>query len=484
MSGNEDSVVKIDYIRETFASVGWKYADVLFGFIGVLVYARVFSQTDFGAAYAVLAAARVVQNFGNGVLIGIKKRISEDTRPKSLNQYCFLGLLFILLFTTVSVTLTAFGVEILNLGTYSQYVYYGAVTIGARSIFYLSKQIASGIGYPSRAHRVDTIDGAVTLVLRVSLWLFAGYGATAIILGEILSGLAIAVLFLASMRVSPTAIPTSEQARSLSKFSQWSSINNFVNGLFNQGPISLLGYLVSPVTAAIYKNGVTLSQPGSVLSGAIAGNLVVKVSQEHTADADFGDVARDSVSAAPAISIPILFGAVALGDELMPVVFGQAYAGTGLALVAASVYTLMFSIKKPLYSIANGADSPRIITRVNLLRIFIFLPILAVTMGTYGFTAFLWCTIFIHSIDTAVLARQIRSETAVTRVFNRSLLGPQLLAGLLMCAVLSLAATIVNPSGLLPVSVAVLGGGVTYLSIVFLFEDLRETLLSKLPFAG
>jgi O-antigen/teichoic acid export membrane protein len=480
MNGDRDPVVNINYVRETLASIGWKYADVLFGFVGVLVYARVFPQTDFGAAYAVLAAARVVQNFANGVLIGIKKRISEDTRQKSLNQYLLLGLSFIIIFTGASFVVTAIGVEILKIETYSEYVYYGVLSVGARSTFYLSKQIASGMGYPSRSYRIDTIDGAITLFLRVMLWLFAGYGATAILLGEVLSGLLIAVLFLTSMRVFPISIPTIEQIRSLSNFSRWSSINNFSNGLFNQGPIALLGYLVSPVTSAIYKNGVTLSQPGSVLSGAIAGNLVVKVSQDHTTDTDYNKVAQSSVSIAPVVAIPVLFGSLALGDKLMPVAFGKAYTGTGFALVAASTYTLMFSIKKPLYSIANGADTPQIITNVNTLRVFVFLPALGLVMYRYGFTAFLWSTMIVQTIDTLILVYQVRSGTAVSKVFNWSLLGPQIFAGAIMCLLVGAVNMVTDPTGLVSIGVTVLGGAVTYFSVMFLFKSVREKLFVAL----
>lgn len=476
MNQNRNSVVNINYVRETLASIGWKYADVLFGFIGVLVYARVFPQTDFGAAYAVLAAARVVQNFSNGVLIGIKKRISEDTRQKSLNQHLLLGLSFISIFTGLSYIVTAIGVEILNIETYSEYVYYGVLSVGARSTFYLSKQIASGMGYPSRSYRIDTIDGATTLFLRVALWLFAGYGATAILLGEVLSGLLIALLFLTSIRVFPISIPTTEQIRSLSDFSRWSSVNNFSNGLFNQGPISLLGYLVSPVASAIYKNGVTLSQPGSVLSGAIAGNLVVKVSQDDTTDTDYNRVAQSSVSIAPAVAIPVLFGSLAIGDKLMPVVFGKSYTGTGFALVAASVYTLMFSVKKPLYSIANGADTPQIITSVNALRIFLFLPSISMVMYMYGLTAFLWSIIIVQTIDTIVLVYQVRTGTAVSNVFNWSLLGPQVFAGVIMCLLISAVNMVTDLTGLIPIGATILGGAVIYFSIIFLFKDIRSKI--------
>lgn len=478
MARNGDSVVNINYIRETIASIGWKYADVLFGFIGVLVYARVFPQTDFGAAYAVLAAARVAQNFANGVLIGIKKRISEDTRQKSLNQHLSLGLIFISIFTGCTFVVTGIGVELLGIGTYSEYVYYGVLSVGARSVFYLSKQIASGMGYPSRSHRVDTVDGATTLFIRIALWMLAGYGATAILLGEILSGILIATAFFMSMRVFPISVPSAEQVRSLLSFSKWSSVNNFSNGLFNQGPISLLGYLVSPVTAAIYKNSVTLSQPGSVLSGAIAGNLVVKVSQDHTTNTDYSEIARSSLSIAPAIAIPVLFGAIAIGDELMSVAFGQAYAGTGFALIAASVFTVMFALKKPLYSIANGADSPNIITNVNVLRIFVFLPSLAVVMEMCGFGAFLWATIVIQPLDTVALTYLIKTKTAVTKVFDWSLLGPQALAGGLMCVLIASIDMIADLGGLVPISLAIIVGAVTYLSTLLLFQNVRETLFS------
>ena len=482
MSEDDRSIVDIDYVRETLASIGWKYTDVLFGFIGVIVYARVFSQTDFGAAYAVIAAARVIQNLANGVLIGIKKRISEDTSRKSLNQHLTLGVVFIFCFTVICFAGTAIGVRVLDIGTYSEYVYYGALSVGARSMFYLSKQVAAGMGYPSRSHRADTVDGATTLVFRVGLWLFAGFGATAILLGEILSGLLIAIAFLLSMRVYPITVPSLAQATNLYRFARWSSINNFANGLFNQGPTSMLGYLVSPVSAAVYKAGSTLSQPGTVLSGAIAGNLIVKVSQNHTEDTSFETVARTSISVAPAVAIPVLFGAVALGDELMPVVFSGSYTGTGFALVAASVFALMFSIKKPLYSVANGADLPDLLTKVNTIRVFVFLPTLALTMSLYDFTAFLWGVIFVQTVDTAILSHLVKSKTELSAVFDWSLLGPQIVAGGLMYAVIATLDAVYDPVGLISLGVTVGTGGVLYTVVTLAFENIRAEIIENISF--
>jgi O-antigen/teichoic acid export membrane protein len=224
--------------------------------------------------------------------------------------------------------------------------------------------------------------------------------------------------------------------------------------------------------------------PATFLAASIGDTLLVKSSGLNSLDRDVLSDLRNSVSYVNLVSIPIFFGAVALSEQLMRVVYGPDFVAGAEALIGLAAFQLFNSFKNPFSSVIDGIDRPKINFRVKLSIVLIHAP-LAIILGLeYGLMGVIVATIISEAIRVILYlftAYSLFGEIPVTRPVAK-----QFVSGVVMFGIVSLIVRNVSVTGWVEL-LSIVGAGATvyFLTLIGVSPHFRQTaksaLLSVMP---
>jgi O-antigen/teichoic acid export membrane protein len=425
-----------------------------------------------------MAAAFLVVYLSEGFAGAVKKRISEVGVESS--EYLTLGLL-------VHVVVTLLTLAVLLLGRPLFVPYFGSaeltvgvgVVTGTLGFFTLLNACQAGVGYPGRSTWFDTIRSVLTLTGQVAL-LVIGFQAFGLVVGLSIATFLSGVLAWLSIRV-PLAVPTARTARRVFKFARHSIPSGFVGKLYQSADPLLIRAFAGAGGVGFYTVASQLVMPGALFGSSIAGALGVKASG---VDSVGGEVRRDLVNAvsyAGLLSIPILFGSLALPSALMQAdIFGSTYENApGAVLVGLALFQISNSYRSSFGAAISGVDRPDINFRLNLIVTAIYAPVAVVLGSIYGLLGVVAGTVVAEGV------RLVAYQLVSVRLFDGTVLprpvGEQFFAGVVMFLAVEGVSRVTNPSRLsVLVSLVGFGAVVYFTTLVVVSRHFRETVARTL----
>ena len=479
MKGEKDTT-SLSLGRETAFAMAAKLLLAVVGFAGVVVFARVLGVDGIGKYYFLLAVAKLTVQVPGGVSNAIKKRVSEV--DVDAGEYFGLGLATVVVFTLVVLAAAVVGYPLLReqIGPFAFAL--GAVGIvGSVGLFSLSNRLYAGIGNPGASFWADSVRSVFTLAFQVA-FLLVGLRVLGLMYGLVLATLLTAAGVAVAANVRPR-VPTRETLSSTWAFARWSVPNSLTQNLYMRLDVLILGVVVGNSAVGLYEPALRLTVPAGFIAISISDSLTVKASGLTSIDEGVGDDLLNSLSYTALLAIPILFGALAMPDALMGIVFGAEYTAGATALVLLAVFQLFNTYRMPFDNVVDGMDRPDIRFRVSLFTLAINAP-LAVLLGLeFGLLGVVVATI------VAEAARTITYLFVAYRLFDRVMLPRTLLeqfaAGALMFGVVSAITEAVAVDGPFVLAGVVGAGGVTYFAaLVALSSHFRLTVRSVLHDLG
>lgn len=473
MAGKDTTTLSVS--REAAVSAASKGVQIVLGFAGILLFTQILGNDGLGEYRTVLAAAFVVVQLTEGTGQALKKRISEV--GVGANEFLSFGLLVhagvtaltaVVIVVGRPVTAPYFGSFLLALGV--------ALVTGALGFFSLLNAVQSGLGFPGRASWYDTVRSVLTLAAQAG-FLLLGYRAFGVVAGLAVATVLSAALVWLSVRV-PLAVPTARTAQRVSTFARHSVPTNLLGNLYQSADPLLIRAFAGPGAVGFYAVASRLVVPGSMLAASINNALTVKSSG---VDSVGGDVRADlvnSASYAGLLSIPILFGALAIPDALMTSeVFGGTYSDApGLVLVGMALFGVSNTYRQPFEAVISGTDRPGVVFRVNFAVTILYLPF-AVGLGLrYGLLGVVAGTV-IAEAGRIAMYQWIAARSLGGTVFPRPV-RHQFLAGVVMFgAVEAVSRWLVTPDRW-PVLLAVicLGAVVYFAALTAISSHFRDTV--------
>lgn len=384
------STADLDIGREALVSAAAKFTMSAFGFVGVIIFARVLGTAGVGRYYTALAIAMVLVRVSAGLGKAIKKRVSEvDVDPA---EYLGLGLAAHVLYVGVVAGVFVVASPMLPIRDISADDVLGIVlvfsTVGS---FQILNRFYAGIGFPGRSFWLDTGRSVVTLLFQVGL-LVVGMEEFGVLLGLALASLLSAVVALFVTGVKP-ALPSRETFDYTGKFARWSIPMSVVNDLYKRMDPILISLFAGSTAVGFYETALRLVTPAQQLTASISNPLQVKVSGRSSLGEDVRDDVANAMSYAGLLAIPMFFGALALPDVLMRTFFGAEFGPGGPALVGIALFHVVYVYEIPLESAISGTDRPNLTFRVSVLGLVLHVP-LAVALGSqYGLLGVIGATL-------------------------------------------------------------------------------------------
>lgn len=465
---------KISVSRETIINIGAKILQSVLGFGGIVLFTRLIGSTGLGKYRTVTATAFIILIFSRSFGGTIKKRISEIDTDAS--EYLTLALL-------IHGGLTVLTVCGLYIGRRWAINYLGsieltigvALIVGSLGFFHILTSFQAGIGYPAKSTWLDTLRSVLTLSAQVSL-LLLGFQALGVVLGLGFATFVTAVIIFLSIRPS-LSIPTVETAHRTFEYARYTIPTNFVSELYKSADPILIKSFSGVESVGFYTVASQLVTPGSLFSNSVSSALSVKSSGVNSAGGDLQDDLTNSLAYCGIISIPILFGCLALPNALLQMeLFGNTYTDApGGILIGMAVFQVLTTFQAPIEAVINGSDRPDIIFRSNVVVLVIYVTASAGLGYFYGALGVVAGTV-ISEIFRLSYYQAITIRWFDSIIFPKAV-KDQLISGGVMFAVVEFASIKINTENMIPLISIVALGAVVYFSVLLTISShFRNTI--------
>lgn len=221
--------------------------------------------------------------------------------------------------------------------------------------------------------------------------------------------------------------------------------------------------------------------PAVFISGVIGSGLVGRVSNLASRNKEWHSDLRSSLSYGSILAVPIFFGSLVIGEELVTAVFGSDYAGGGVFLIGLAAYRLIETQTSPWRSTISGLDYPQLSFWISLVT---FVANIALGVGLwyiYGAIGIVAATVITATLAYSVRVLAVRQLSTVDFIISRPFL-EQLGAAIIMILVISLIEIWLGKvDGLLSLGLLLGVGGVIYIGVLLTFSRrLRQTAFAIL----
>ncbi|NEU57195.1 lipopolysaccharide biosynthesis protein [Halorussus sp. MSC15.2] len=455
------STADLDIGKEALVSIGAKFTMSAFGFVGVMIFARVLGNAGVGRYYVALSIALMLVRVSAGLGNAIKKRVSEVETGSS--EYLGLGLAFHALYVGgVTAAFVALLPALPVQGITADDVLGIVLVFSTVGSFQILNRFYAGIGFPGRSFWIDTVRSVVTLAFQLVL-LLLGMEAFGILLGLAIASAITAVVVAVVSGVRP-ALPSRETFAYTGEFARWSIPTSVVNDVYKRADPLLIWWFVGTGAVGFYETALRLVLPASQLTASISNPLEVKVSGRSSLGKGVREDVANAMTYAGLLGIPMFFGALALPDVLMRTFFGSGFGEGGEALVGVALFYVFYIYQLPLESAINGTDRPELTFRVNFAGLLVHVPLAVVLAQRYGLLGVIGATLVAEVLmffAFQYLCRELFGGT----IFPTPI-AAQTVSGLAMFAVISEVRAVVALDYWLPVIALVGLGAVVYFAVL------------------
>lgn len=439
------------------------------GMVGAIILARVLGPDGYGLFYVALGVANLFENPVNGWATACKKRLTEKDfdAEEVLGSVLVVTLVFSIIgaplaYFTLSLTTTN---EIIPLAVPSLFIpmsTYWALTriLSGRSNFSLA-------AWSTVSHTLFKITSQVALVV-------LGFDVWGMIGGAVVGSILIIPIVYRWIGVRPV-IPSRSSFASIGEFAKWSIPQGFVGTALSRMDVILLGWLSSSAIAGNYQVAIKLTLPAMFISSAISNGLMARVSNLKSRGVNYSEDVRNSLCLTSLLAVPIAFGAITIGEEVLVTIYSSQYAGAGSFLIGLAIYRLLVALSSPLESVVVGLDYPRLSFYISLTRFVLNVTAGLILWYLIGPIGIVIATVITQLLSYLMYVAVVRSLINISSYIPQPLL-KQLLAGVVMAFSVWLARQFAGVQATLTVILLVILGTVVYsILLIIISPFIRAT---------
>ena len=474
-SSGETTPADVSLGGETAKGTAAKFVTLAVGFVGSIVLARFLGPAAYGGFYALLAVVEIVDRPVRGWATAGEKRASEADAPREEIFTALLAVLAGFLVAATAGTVLA-GDRLQSYSELSAAVPMFVVLLVSTTLYVTIRGLVKARGLVGLATWTNTVRNAAAVPLQIVLAVPLGLGAAGMAYGYA-AGTALVVPVVAYYAKAWFARPTRTTLGSLWSYAKYSILSGFVGRVYSRFDLLLIGALVGPASVAQYEVAYRVSLPATFLSGVAASVLLPRVSYAVTSGATVRDDIATVLSFASLLSMPVFFGAVAIADDLMIVLYGSEYAEAGLLLVGIALYRVVTSQSGPLKSVVKGLDRPDYDLYLSAVVLAINVVLGVVLLLEFGAIGVVAATVFAETLRYVGLVWFLRRELPELRLFPRPVFEQAVAAAVMCLAVLAVleAITVARP---LEVVVGLAVGVVVYAMVLLAGSEYHRDLVA------
>lgn len=448
---------------ETLKGTVAKFSMAAVGFAGTVVFARLLGPTDFGGFYLLFALVKFTDRPISGVANAAKKRFSETTQSESE----VLGAMLLVIGGWLVVVVAAAAVGRSWLAAFTGLD--GAVSLFvllvlATMLYEPLERLVEARGRIGASTWIDTVRSYLTLPLQLS-FVLAGFGAAGMAFG--LSGATFLTVPVTLYYVDTRpAVPPRDLLANLWSYARYSVPSALLGKAYDRFDVFLLGIILVPSAVGYYEVAAKLTVPATFVSGVAARGLMAKVSNLRSKGESVAEDVSNTIAFTTVLSVPILFGALALSRQLVVTLYGGEYAPAAELLVGLAVFRTLQTLNGPLRQTINGIDCPRVNTWLSVGVLTLNVAVGVVLTLEYGAIGVVVATVLAETVRYVGLAAVLRRALPDVVVLPRTFL-QQVVAGVVMFGVVTVAVRAVPVASWVELTALVGLGAAVYGTVLF-----------------
>ncbi|MBX0296664.1 oligosaccharide flippase family protein [Haloarcula nitratireducens] len=365
---DQDISEKFNIFYQVLSGTGAKIVLALVGFIGSIYFARVLGPVLFGGVSLIYALAEWASHPMYGVGAATKKRVSESDKKRGVlfGLLIISGAIWTFIIGVLAVGLEVWIVSLTSLTAAPEYLIGITATTG---MFTVLGRLVEGRGKISAYLWTNAARKTVAVLFQAVL-LYIGFGTDGWAAGIVFTS-AISLLILSLYVESEPRIPNKNDILNVWEFAKYSLITSTLYAGYSRLDLFLLGSIISTSVAGYYQVAWQITMFGIFVPTVIGNSLMPKIS----ALANKGQwnelltEVRSGTSFASIITIPVLFGALAVGNPLITIIYGSEYTPATNLLVAVALVRVIDSQSDSIIAAISGLDRPDITLLITLAGI-------------------------------------------------------------------------------------------------------------------
>lgn len=332
------------------------------GFATIILFSRLLGSEAIGIYFFVLSIVATSDGILTGVISACGKRIPEEgSKVAELLGILAYGVIPVTLLYSIGVAgvlLVAGAADArTSLFVFIVFVPFVASSAGVRAII--------GFERVDVARWLQTARTVVRVLIQFIL-IIGGMGVIGMILGHAIAMSLAGIAAFMWMKVIPR-LPSRDTVESVWEFARYSVPSGLVSRVDESADEMLMGLLFAAGAVGEYGVAVRLVAPALLLPSVIQGSLSARLSRLESEGREVDNVLRSNLAFSAALSIPIFFGALAIGDHVIVTVFSSEFAGAAAFLTILAASRVIKSWSSPMTSAIAGLDRPRTLFVVDVL---------------------------------------------------------------------------------------------------------------------
>ncbi|MFB6094600.1 MAG: lipopolysaccharide biosynthesis protein [Halanaeroarchaeum sp.] len=446
------------------------------GLVGTVVIARMTTPDVYGLYFFIYGVADTLNNPFGGWVEGCRKRITEsDALEGEIMGAYALGLG---LFTVVGVAVIAVAGEFATgsipvdgLGQHWPVLALLFVGLNLTQQTGMILSVRPNFGYHSW---IDLLKTVLKYVGQIGL-VVLGYEAGGLVAGTALALIVVAPLPFRLVGVRPR-VPTRATVRRIWTFAKPKLPQSMLNTMLGRIDTILIGILATSVFVGYYNVALRISAPAIFVTQLISNGTYGDVSDLHSRGEAVAERLRHAASYSSVLAVPLFFGALILGREILVTAYEPKYAGAAAFLVLIALYRLLITQGRVFISAIDGLDKPHTSFRISLVK---FVTNVVGSVGLFFVMGPIGVVVgsTIAQFVTYVLSvYAVRVEVPTVTIFPRPLLHQFVSGGVMAGVVWGLRRVVPVRSWLYVVALVAVGAAVYGAVLLAISEYHRATL--------
>ena len=446
---------------------------MVIGFVAILVLGRLAGDEQLGVYFFVLSIVSTTDGLLNGVIVACKKRISEHAAP--VRELLGLVLVMTVPGAVVFAVATSGVLAVFELAE-PDVVWLFLIAFVPFVVSTAAVRMIVGLGRVDAAQWLQTARTVFRVIVQVALILL-GLKTVGLVVGHALAMTVGSIAALVFIGIVPR-LPSLDTMRSVGTFARYSVPSGVVSRIDESADEMILGFLFASGVVGDYGVAVRLVAPALLVSAVLQGSLGTRVSNLDSRGESVADVVKRNLAFTAILSVPIFFGAAAIGDHVIVTAFGSGFAGAAPFLVVLAASRVVKCFGSPMTSAVGGLDLPCYLFVINIisaLAVLIGAPVIAAIVGPIGVAvSILVSTVVRYIIAGIVLVPRIGFRSLLPRQF-----GEQVFAGLVMFSCITVADQVLITDWITVVLTVGIGGVVYVVTLLAVSPETRIAVIES-----
>lgn len=463
---------------ETVKGTVAKVAMAGIGFAGTILFARLLGSTKFGQFHLLLAVVILtIRPISGGWSSAAKKRASEAQTSESeiVGAQLLVAALWLLL---VGVVVVAFADHLRSYTGLENAALLFVALLGSKLAYESFVPVIAARGRLGISVGLDALRSYLTFPLQVAFVLL-GLGVTGMVYGLAGATLLTVPVALYYLGRRPT-LPSRGMLERMWEFARYSIPSSMLLKTYDKFDTILLGFLLFPDAVAQYEVAAKLTLPAVFLAEIAGGGLMARVSNLRSKGGDVVQDISNVISFTSILSIPMLFGALAISKPLVVTVYGGEFEQAASLLVGLALFRVVATQSMPLLQVLNGLNLPNLHLKLSSLALavnIVFGVVLTLRIGAIGVVV---ATVIAEATRYAGLVYIVKRELPEVTLLPREL-WKQAAAGTVMFVAVSVCRGYLPVRSWVDLSALLAVGAATYgVVLLAISSQLRLTIASVL----